>query len=116
MRDLVCESGAWVTVDSSHASDLVCPEGTESVTSLADITVGACCGELRPRNRAPIEPASCELCPQFAPEAGAPCSLPDDCTPRLIDCFYSCCCYGSTTWAQCDGETWHVTTDCSPKL
>jgi hypothetical protein len=112
--DLLCENGAWSSAGSSLAWELVCPSA-EPIFDIAGIEVGACCAEHLARNDLYTEPQSCELCPPGAPVDGEPCSLPDDCAPAVIDCFYKCCCYGNTTWAQCDGERWHVATNCSPK-
>lgn len=100
--------------DDALAWQLVCPVPSDAVSSLPEITRGACCGSTLPRNELD-EPPSCSLCPDEAPRNGDPCSLADDCVPALIDCFYKCCCYGSVTWAQCDGKTWHVPTECSEK-
>ena len=113
--DLVCKGGAWSTGDSSLAWELVCPATDEPIYDIGGIKAGACCGELLPKNDVHDEPPSCNLCPQAAPDDGAPCSLPDDCAPPVIDCFYDCCCYGNTTWAQCDGKRWRVATNCSSK-
>jgi hypothetical protein len=113
--DLTCDGGVWSARDSTLAWDLVCPAGNDSVNSLGDIEMGACCGELLPKNDLHTEPPSCDLCPGDAPDDGDPCSLPDDCAPAVIDCFYKCCCYGNTTWAQCDGTRWRVVTNCSSK-
>lgn len=112
--ELACQAGSWVVDGSSLAFEMVCQPSDEFTYAIRDITTGACCGERGPRNEV-TEPQSCELCPGVAPRDGEPCALPDDCNPRIIDCFYDCCCYGTTTWAQCDGESWHVATDCSGK-
>ena len=87
----------------------------ERIYDIGEIDTGACCGEILPKNDVHTEAPSCDLCPQGAPDDGAPCSLPDDCAPSVIDCFYKCCCYGTTIWAQCDGKRWHVATNCSSK-
>lgn len=111
---LACQDGAWVVDGSSLAFEMMCQTSDEFAYDIRDITTGACCNDRIPRNEA-REPPSCELCPGVAPRDGEACALPDSCSPRIIDCFYSCCCYGTTTWAQCDGERWHVATDCSGK-
>lgn len=110
--ELNCEGGAWSNRDSSLAWELVCPASDEPIYDVGDVKAGACCGQLLPKS---TQPPSCSLCPEAAPDDGALCSLPDDCAPPLIDCFYKCCCYGNTTWAQCDGKRWHVATNCSAK-
>jgi hypothetical protein len=107
---LTCHEGVWVLEKPSAAFELTCAAEDEFSYGLPDLTSARCCGEQRPRAE-----GSCELCPTEAPENGDACTLPDDCSPRVLDCFYSCCCYGTTTWAQCDGERWHVATDCSGK-
>ena len=113
--DLVCTDGVWSADASLLAWALECPKGNESASEVGDIETGACCGEVLPKNDVYTEPPSCDLCPASAPQDGESCSLPDACAPRIIDCFYKCCCYGSTIWAQCDGQQWHVATDCSAK-
>lgn len=113
--ELSCKGGAWKRGDSSPAWELACPAGNESVSNVGDIVTGVCCGELLPKNDVYSEPPSCNLCPEAAPDDGAPCSLPDECAPSVIDCFYKCCCYGDTIWAQCDGKRWHAATNCSDK-
>ena len=113
--DLVCEGGAWRSGDSSLAWELVCPAGSDSIYDIHDIKTAACCREVLPKNDVYTEANSCNLCPADAPDDGASCSLPNDCAPPVIDCFYKCCCYGNTIWAQCDGERWHVATNCSSK-
>lgn len=113
--ELNCKDGAWDEGDSSLAWELVCPVPSESVYDIGDIEQGACCGSVLPRNDVYSEPPSCDLCPAATPRDGDPCSLPDDCAPPIIDCFYKCCCYGNLTWAQCDGQQWHVATNCSGK-
>jgi hypothetical protein len=113
--NLACLGGTWTVDSPALAWELVCPPGSESVFSVSEIDKGACCGDLRPRNDVHTEPPSCEYCPEAAPQDGDACGLPDECMPQLIDCFYDCCCYGTTTWAQCDGERWHVATNCSSK-
>ena len=112
---LTCHEGTWESADSSPAWELVCPAPPESVYDIDDIKQGACCGSLLPRNDVYSEPPSCGLCPDTAPQDGDLCSLPNDCAPAVIDCFYKCCCYGDLIWAQCDGKAWHVATNCSPK-
>lgn len=113
--ELICKDGAWSSASSPLAWELVCPVKDEAVYDIRDIKAGACCGELLAKNDVYTEPPSCNLCPEAAPNDGSPCSLPSDCAPAVIDCFYKCCCYGTTTWAQCDGERWHVATNCSSK-
>jgi hypothetical protein len=113
--DLTCKDDTWDSGDSTLAWELVCPVPSDSVYDVGDIKEGACCGEVLPRNDVYSEPPSCDLCPAMAPRDGEPCSLPDDCAPAIIDCFYKCCCYGNVTWAQCDGTEWHVATNCSDK-
>ena len=113
--NLACKGGAWSSGDSSLAWELVCPVGNEPIYDIGELKTGACCGELLPKNDVYTEPPSCNLCPEGAPVDGAPCSLPEDCAPPVIDCFYKCCCYGNTIWAQCDGKRWHVATNCSGK-
>jgi len=113
--DLICKDGVWSSADSPLAWELVCPVSDEAIYDVRDIKMGACCGELLAKNDVHTEPPSCNLCPEAAPNDGSPCSLPSDCAPAIIDCFYKCCCYGTTTWAQCDGERWHVATNCSSK-
>lgn len=113
--ELTCVNGVWDSRGSSLAWELVCPVPGSSVSDVGDIEQGACCGKTLPRNDVHSEPPSCNLCPDLEPRDGEPCSLPDDCAPALIDCFYKCCCYGNVTWAQCDGKQWHVATNCSGK-
>jgi len=113
--DLTCKDGAWDRGESTLAWELSCPVPIDSVYDVGDIQQGACCGAVLPRNDVYQEPPSCNLCPQAAPQNGEPCSLPAECAPPIIDCFYKCCCYGDLTWAQCDGERWHVATTCSDK-
>lgn len=113
--DLTCKNGIWDSGDSSLAWELVCPVSTDLNNDIRGIDQGACCGELLPRNDVYTEPASCSLCPETTPKEGDACSLPSSCAPAIIDCFYKCCCYGTLTWAQCDGTRWHVATNCSPK-
>ncbi|HET9952963.1 MAG TPA: hypothetical protein VFQ61_00595 [Polyangiaceae bacterium] len=113
--DLVCRNGSWKNLNSSLAWDLTCPRGNEGVTDVGEIVTGACCGEELPKNDVFTEPPSCNLCPDAAPNDGDSCSLPNDCAPAIIDCFYECCCYGETIWAQCDGKRWRVATNCSDK-
>jgi hypothetical protein len=113
--DLACEGGAWSSGGSSLAWELSCPAGDEPINDIGELETGACCGKLLPKNDVHTEPNSCSLCPDAAPDDGAACSLPDDCATPIIDCFYRCCCYGDTVWAQCDGKRWHVATNCSPK-
>jgi hypothetical protein len=113
--DLTCKGGTWDSGPSVLAWQLACPVPGDSVHDIGDIEQGACCAEVLPRNDVYSEPPSCDLCPQAAPQDGEPCSLPAECAPPMIDCFYKCCCYGSLTWAQCDGERWHVATNCSSK-
>lgn len=113
--ELFCMEGAWGSGDSSLAWDLVCPVASEPIYDIRDIKQGACCGDVLPRRDLYTEPNSCSLCPEAAPVDGDPCALPDDCKPAIIDCFYKCCCYGNLTWAQCDGQEWHVATNCSAK-
>ena len=110
---LACQAGAWVVDGSALAFDVTCQPGDEFVHAIRDLTNGACCNDWRPRNNGG-EPPSCELCPAETPREGDACSLPGDCS-LPIDCFYSCCCYGDLTWAHCDGERWHVATECSGK-
>jgi hypothetical protein len=113
--NLACVAGTWAVDYPALAWELVCPTGNESIYDLGEIDIGACCGDLRPRNDVDTQPPSCEHCPEAAPQDGDACRLLDDCMPQLIDCFYDCCCYGNMTWAQCDGERWHVATNCSGK-
>jgi hypothetical protein len=110
--ELACVDGVWTIAGSAAAFEKPCPPGNEHATNIADIVSGACCGAQVPRND---DTASCNLCPEGEPRDGDPCELPADCSPAVIDCFYRCCCYGHTTWAQCDGERWRVETDCSSK-
>lgn len=110
---LICKDGAWVPGKSPNVWNMVCPM-SEPVPGLDQIRTGACCGQPLPRN-SPQEPPSCSECPQTAPMDGEPCSLRDSCAPKLIDCFYKCCCYGFTVWAQCDGRRWRLATSCSDK-
>lgn len=112
--DLVCQHGAWSSADSPLAWELVCPVVDEAIYDVGNIEIGACCGDVLPKNNY-SDPPSCNLCPEGAPQDGSPCSLPDECTPPIVDCFYKCCCYGNTIWAQCDGERWRVATNCTGK-
>jgi len=109
---LTCLDGVWVLGDDSPALELVCSPDEEFVSSLGDLDSGACCAERLPREELG-NAHSCSLCPPQEPRDGQACSLADDCSPKLIDCFYRCCCYGTTSWAQCDGQTWHVASNCS---
>jgi hypothetical protein len=115
--DLECTAGEWQVrrLDGeSTAWDFVCPPENEPVFDLSQITRGQCCGE--PGRGTELPPSEgCGYCPETAPNDQDSCALPADCSPRIVDCFYSCCCYGTVTWAQCDGERWHVTTNCSWK-
>lgn len=113
--ELTCEEEAWDSGSYGTAWELVCPVTSGSIFGIDAIEEGACCGETLSRNDVYTEPQSCSLCPDAAPRDGDPCSLPSDCAPPIIDCFYKCCCYGNLTWAQCDGTEWHVATNCSDK-
>ena len=117
---LVCVDGSWqirqATQGGSTPWDFACAPDQQGAVEIASITRGQCCGE--PVSNA--VPSECRYCPADAPVDGAACNLPGTCNsdagaPTVIDCFYTCCCYGSVTWAQCDGQRWHVTTDCSSK-
>jgi hypothetical protein len=122
-RPLSCSDGAWALAPSSWQSesspfDFVCtPEADES-TDFCENTPQCCGQELEDPSACALE-GGCELCPAEEPVDGAPCTLPPACDgqpePRVIDCYYECCCYGSATWAQCDGERWHIDSNCTPK-
>jgi hypothetical protein len=119
---LDCRDGHWELQPQSwqHESsplDFVCgPEQAEA----RDFCTGQvqCCGRpVQQASECPVE-GGCELCPPTEPRDGAACTLPTACdgqaAPRVIDCYYKCCCYGQATWAQCDGERWHLNTQCTP--
>jgi hypothetical protein len=111
-----CNDGSWSDgmvacreIDSFDS----CPFGPFAcVTPETDLAhrESICCGEYA---------SECSACPEVAPEPGTPCAPTDECSqgdlPVLMNCFYSCCCYGDTTWAQCDGSVWRVTSNCSSK-
>lgn len=120
---LECAGGAWqlVGLDWQGASspfDFQCAPEDEAATDYCQNHVQCCGLPLAEASGCPIE-GGCGLCPAEEPVEGTPCSLPSACDgyegPRVLDCFYPCCCYGEATWAQCDGSTWHLNTNCTPK-
>jgi hypothetical protein len=117
---LVCVEGIWELLGHTEGTttpwDFVCAPEEEGAYGITEITQGQCCGA---RVSSATDPLECRYCPAAAPVDGSSCNLPAECggdaSSRIIDCFYRCCCYGHRKWAQCDGQRWHVVTDCSPK-
>lgn len=120
---LECRADSWQLVQlswqgESSPYDFMCALGDEDSNSFCTNQVH-CCGEaVEQPSDCPIE-SGCRFCPATEPVDGTPCTLPPACdvSPDLqvIDCYYSCCCYGQASWAQCDGTRWHIITNCSPK-
>jgi hypothetical protein len=123
-RSLECVTGEWALQPlswqgASSPWDFECDaEAIDTAGGICEVQA-QCCGQPVAQATGCALEGGCALCPEDEPVDGAPCELPAACdgtnAPRVLDCYYPCCCYGTATWAQCSGERWHVHTSCSPK-
>jgi hypothetical protein len=119
---LECIDGTWAPLGAPNASAAdISPwsfqcEG-DAGSGFCSL-VGQCCGDPSASSGCPTE-NGCRFCPATQPIDGEPCTLPAACDGhsglKVIDCYYRCCCYGGPAWAQCDGERWRISSNCSSK-
>ena len=122
-RALRCTGGVWIQESLSWQGDSTpwdfdCSAQAESSGDLCQ-NEAQCCGETVAEPTGCSLTGGCKLCPDQQPADGTACQLPAACdgsgARQVIDCYYPCCCYGTVTWAQCNGERWHVYSTCTPK-